>query len=830
MYRVKIKRLPQARFGRNVKTGQQMDGALAIQPTAMGGADIDQYMGEKPVKTVNTLRAVPRDEANLEAEGGETAYGDLNGDGMAEHAKIVGPRHSNGGVPLNLPDDTFIYSDTRSMMIKDPELLAKFDKSPGKGKKTKGYTPAQLAKQYDVNKYRKILQDPNSDKIDKRTAEIMIRNYNMKLGALALAQESKKGFPQGIPTASRPYMEANGIKDEDILPNYKPQAQQGMQMDQIPEDGMPVEMPSGAPLAMSPEMMQAASMDMAAQQMPQQGMMPQEQMPMGQYGMFTGSYDPYDMYEYGGSTNSQPMYQDGGEITEKDLTEQDKKIIEEKWNNNAKAYIDFINTKKGIESNTEFVDDLYNQYKQDIENKENYTAGARETLYKGYLPALKKVDKQTMVNQLLAQEERNARLAAYGLDPAATEQSVYGKTSRTNKAAMDLIAKTPGLKDLDFSSGFKGQAAYISYRNLLNTEKYKPYGQFQEGVSDEEIAGKVGQVSGIDNANTNTTLGQRLNFKIPKTPAKPGPGPCSCTDNNGNTYDPGKDASGKCLPCEPAKRPDLTQAPIEPTPPTITPAEWTTPDLLNYYGALKDRYSITREFPYGSPVDLPQVKLRKLDPTRELAANAEQIGIQAQGLAQFAGPQQYSSRASQLSGAGAANAANILSRINNENLRLENQEELANADTLSKERMANQAMTKQLYDQTAIMNQQYQNAINQAEANKRAGFATGWKNASDLAMVNAMSEQYEIDPRAGTVWFQGGKGIEPQRSSTFRDTLNEYRSLGYDPKDAIAATKAELGAGSGYTGVALPDNYADQYMQKGGVYVMGSNVFPFMFY
>ena len=106
-YKVKIKKLPQARYGRNVKTGQQMDGALAIQPTAMGGSDIDQYMGEKPLRSNNVVERVPRDEANLEAEGGETVYGDINGDGMTEHAKITGPRHSEGGVPLNLPDDSF---------------------------------------------------------------------------------------------------------------------------------------------------------------------------------------------------------------------------------------------------------------------------------------------------------------------------------------------------------------------------------------------------------------------------------------------------------------------------------------------------------------------------------------------------------------------------------------------------------------------------------------------------------------------------------------------------------------------------------------------------
>ena len=187
-------------------------------------------------QTTRTIGAIPRDQANLEAEGGETVFGDINGDGFPEHNTIVGPRHAQGGVPLNLPDDSFIYSDykTGGMKISDPNVLEMFGKS---GKKKKGsrkkpaYTPAELAKPYDINKYRSMLEDPNSDKITRRTAEIMIENYNLKLGALALAQESSKGFPQGIPMVARPYMQANGIREEDLIPPPpQPVAEQGGQM------------------------------------------------------------------------------------------------------------------------------------------------------------------------------------------------------------------------------------------------------------------------------------------------------------------------------------------------------------------------------------------------------------------------------------------------------------------------------------------------------------------------------------------------------------------------------------------------------------------------
>lgn len=209
MIKVRIKKLPKAR------TGYQVQGALVNDVPAMGGADYNAYIGAPKLRESKYIKAVPRDEANLEAEGGETVYGDINGDGMPEHKIIVGPRHAQGGVPLNLPEDTFIFSDTRAMRIKDPELLNMF----GKGGTNKSYTPAELAKQYDVQKYRKILEDPETDAIERKTAELMIKKYVVKLGCLALAQESMKGFPQGIPAVAKPCMEARGLTEQDILPN-----------------------------------------------------------------------------------------------------------------------------------------------------------------------------------------------------------------------------------------------------------------------------------------------------------------------------------------------------------------------------------------------------------------------------------------------------------------------------------------------------------------------------------------------------------------------------------------------------------------------------------
>lgn len=266
--RVKIKAVPKAR------TGYQVDGSLANDISAWGGGNYSKESGIPSPEVRETLTKVPREEANLEAEGGETAV--VNTGNIPAFYKIEGARHTNGGVPLNLPDESFIFSDTSSMRIKDPAVLKRFGLSPKKG----GYTPAEISKKFGLNEYLKILKDPNSDKIARKTAELMIKNAVIKLGDLALVQEAKKGFEQGIPEIAKPALEAKGISEQDILPQEEQQE-------------MPQQMPSGAPIAMpqqmAPKMMQGT--------------------PMAAFGMEMGGF--YPEYAFGGT----PMYQPGGIIT-----------------------------------------------------------------------------------------------------------------------------------------------------------------------------------------------------------------------------------------------------------------------------------------------------------------------------------------------------------------------------------------------------------------------------------------------------------------------------------------------------------------------------------
>jgi hypothetical protein len=185
MFNIKIKSVPN-----KAKTGSQLDYSLVDRNTLFLKPNTPVDSNVK-----NTMGAVPRDEANIEAEGGETVVGDINNDGYLEHQTIVGKRHSQGGTPLNVPPGSFIFSDTDKLRIKDEEVLAIFGMRPNK----KGYTPAEIAKKYQINDYIAILKDPKKDNYSKETAQIMLDSNMKKLGMLALVQESMKGFPDGLP-------------------------------------------------------------------------------------------------------------------------------------------------------------------------------------------------------------------------------------------------------------------------------------------------------------------------------------------------------------------------------------------------------------------------------------------------------------------------------------------------------------------------------------------------------------------------------------------------------------------------------------------------------
>jgi hypothetical protein len=856
-FKVKItKGLPQA------KTGGFTGNNLNKQVISFGGADMNA--ASRHLENTRYIKKVPRDEANLEAEGGETAFGDINGDGFTEHMIISGKRHHEGGVPLNLPDGTFIFSDTASMKIKDPEILAKF------GKKKGSYTPAELAKPYDINKYRRILEDPNSDKVDKKSAELMIKNINLKLGALALAQESKKGFPQGIPEVARPYMEQMGIREEDLIPQKpQPEAQVNEQAMQNPYEnqGMGMQSPEE-------EMMEQGS----GMQNPQEEMM---EAPMAQYGMSMGGYGmPFrnTQYKTGGTLTK---YQKKGEVKSKIYTKDnlpEDAIVRDRITVDAQPG-DFIkqedgtyrkvtkaslvgnpvsdskSSKKSIEEfkkespeNAKLIDDANNIIQAGIDSKTIKSDG------KGNIQITNQWNPTELERILVSRalNVSNAEGKKFGTDKfTITSQQATGPYSKLvngkiKNSGSFVAGFTPDLYERRFifeqakGLGLSDEEALAEVdriqkdpktkaqlrRQFLTTLGIKDVPKEDKDLLSEEFYKKryADVTTGIEN-----TL-SASNYR----PGIGNEGLSGLEHYDAFGFKPGFDYETEAEKAKAAEDAVLADEESDYEPPyNVPPAAWKQ-DKLNRLNAGIDFLGAHKYLPWAQPYQPELMDPVYYDPTRELAAQSEQANITNQALAQFTGPQALSARSASVQGQGAKQAADTLSRYNNQNVGVANQFESNNTQIMNEAQRYNQAQNKQLYDQNTIANQNYDNTKRALRHNLVDAENTLTTNMWKTDALNQMYPQYAVDPSVGgRMYFTEGKKMKPTNYQDAMDYADQISNTNYTDKMKELLFKHYLSSGNSQSDAGVDIN-ALYPQKKGGAtnmaYVMGSNVFPFMFY
>jgi hypothetical protein len=856
-FKVKItKRLPQA------KTGGFTGNNLNKQVISFGGADMNA--ASRHLENTRYLKEVPRDEANLEAEKGESAFGDINGDGFTEHMLIGGKRHSQGGTALNLPDGTFIFSDTAAMKINDPEILAKF------GKKSGSFTPAELAKPYDINKYRTILEDPNSDKVDKKTAELMIKNINLKLGALALAQESKKGFPQGIPEVAQPYMQQMGIREEDLIPQ-KPQAeaqvdQQAMQ-NPYENQGMGEQSPEEEMMEQGPGM-----------QNPQEEGM--EMPPMAQYGMmmgdnnYTRNFAGNQQYREGGSLT---RYQSKGEVKSKAYTkdqlpkdavlrdrltvdiqpgdfvkQSDGTYLKVSKSTTGKVTADTKSLgisvdefKKQSPENAKLIEDansiiekgikdgsikndngkikITGDWKGDFKDRILLSRALNSTNAKGVFGTDKyKIVSQGATGPYSKLNEKTGKLKGSGSFVAGFTPDLYeqryiyeqakglGMTDDEAFAEVDRIQKDPKSKALirrQFASTLGIKDIPTDDKALLSEDFYKKnYSNVTKGIESlgaSEYRPAIGdeQLAGFEHFDA---LGYKPEYQYEQD--KP------VTEEDAKAVE------------EQVAAEEIPEAPYQNNP------EWWLQDKVNMGLAASDYFDVQKALPWAARYEPELMTPTFYDPTRELAQQSEQANIANQALAQFTGPQALSARSASIQGQGAKQAADTLSRYNNQNVGVANQFEGNNAQIMNEAQRFNQAQNKQLYDQNTIANQQYKNTKRAFKHNLGEAYNTGVTNMMKTDAMNQMYPQYAVDPRSGgRMHFTKGKDIKPTYNEDVLKYANKINASGLPEKVQAKMIDNYMQQ----NGISASTGVPDMYGKKGGAvqlgYVMGSNVFPFMF-
>jgi hypothetical protein len=752
-----VKSLPKAR------TGYQVRGSLINDVPAFGGADYNAYIGMAKPEVSKTLTAVPREIANLEAEGGETVVGNLDGSKMPSFKTIKGPRHTNGGVPLLLPEDSFIFSDTKAMKIADPNVLKMFGKTPKKG----GYTPAELSKPYDINNYRKILQDPNSDVIARKTAELMIKNYVMKLGALALAQESKKGFEQGIPLLAKPYMEAMGIREEDLIPELAREEQQESaqyEQQETPEydeqEMMPQEM-------MPQQMSQFGGASMAEYGMSMGGY----DLPFAEYGMpmGTGVSQNYmgrerNMRAYGGI----PKYAPGGDpVRPKQIKRVDPNAYgQSPWEERSDAQGKY----------------KYNQTRGAVEGKKAY--GSAQAPVGGSNPNL--------INDLCR-------------DMKTKGSRHYGKT------AAEVLA---------YARYQPGTAIYN--RNLAILEACQQQG---EVISEEAIYTDNSPVA------PESSSFKEQDCPCQDASGKVIPGVFADKDENGkckpetcyteekdcycNGVMSDKDANGNCLPCPGEEDTDASFNDAPQTDP-----QWWLQDTVNTAGAFRNLMGIDKEMSWTPRVDLEEPNPTFLDQTQRQAQGAGAANLAAQAAGQFAGAQQQGTRLSAIQAQRAQDASGVSSQFDNANVRIGDQFENAQVGVRNQENLMNAQMATNRYNANAIGNQQFENSKTAAFNNLDLAFNTGVTNKYKTDALNQMNEDVKTYPGVGGKVWVNPTAKTPNPTKPEQEPEEYLAGLtGYDPKVQQYLLERKYGRNKKYGG---------QY-RDGGAYALGGSAYPFNF-
>jgi hypothetical protein len=714
MRKVKITKLPEKKHGGST----QMFGAQTppVDNTVSPGPGSFHGGNDPEIKINRTLKPTTKENATLEAEVGETIVTNLSGEGIPEFYKVGGKRHYNGGTYLNVPENSFIFSRDKSMKIDNPNLLKMFGKS-GKGKKS--YTPAELSMSYDLNTYREILADPSSSKRDKETAEQMIKNYNLKLGALALVQESIKGFDNGIPEIAMPYLQSVGIDPAQLV---NPQ------------------------MAPTPEQMQTAM-----------------------YGKEVKSKSSkIPAYKKGGEL---PKYQNAGQPKVRNLV----------YDATSGAYVDIDNAKivmPEVGDIVQFVgqDGTADPVKQKVTevNLEEFKAIAdyvtddEATKLGDYTePYARLADRLTndkaLRDKVATQFKENIKaakakpgiLSQQDIDKAAnmSEDEIIKTILKAEKQFMEI--RSAGLnydenKTGDFNKwqrsiagnqGYKHPQGYLDAVNKLGEDPLSNIETliFQTGMSslnslnqqkdesvqglDLQALGTYDKLSGLEGIAGGSTTGT---FALTADPEY--------------TYKFGK--------LEEDQKETFPAATFEEQQVADERMPWHTQDLINLRGAQRESLDIEKYRPFAPPVQADIPSWRDVDFRGAAGRVASNVAGIAEQLGEFAGPQSYNARTADVQAKSAADIAQLREQEYATNQTAFNR--WRTGDAAMKNQLAGQeaARSKRLFDETAVANQQFDNAKRQARQAVRAAEIQGLSNLERTQFYNEMYPDFNITTQA----------------------------------------------------------------------------------
>lgn len=751
MAKIRINKLPdgfEIKDGKVVKkmqqggmmTGDQSNYGLVTSPYNLSN---DQFNNNSDNNVRYSLSSVPREMANLEAEGGETVLTDLNNDGQFGLYNITGPRHSKGGVPMYLPEQSFVFSDTPKMKLNRQEL-AEFGIDS-----RKKMTPAQISKRYQLNEFIGAMRDQDADPIKVKSAELMIDKNQKSLSKLAFGQEAKKNFADGVPLAAHPYLVMQGIDPIEFTQKVENISREQATMKAM--QALPPE--KQAQIMALRDMMEQAGQTQAAYGM---------ELPKAQngnrgsaFGTMLNGTRPFfpDLpglnqdWDGDGIPNNIDVDPYGLNQTRQNTTSQQANGSNPSSNTNS-------NTRRpggrvldvsGIQGGRS----LGSNYKQYEELERLFTSGEdtwNQTIDRAYtafvanakaqgIPENEIPDKDAMMSQFLDYQKNNYMLADLLPDEYryATELD-RGAGDRKNKNTQALFDKAKELYP-DIYGGYNIDENATKLNQLFfqavtvadkdNAEPYLSYTATGPNQNTNWADNKT--ISQAEGFYGNNTLNQFLQVREPITPPPPKEG-CPCEDGS---------YSMECCP-----KPGDTPRPIK-----GPDAKFWTQDLIKMGAlAMRDRDMF---LPWQPAVEIPKSGYVLEEPTRQLADVNEQFNIASQAIGAFAGPQSLNARIGQAAGNALKANANTFAQVHSRNIGTVNRGKMMDAQFEAAAKREQRDRSVKEYDDTQLTLQNYMDEKNLDREQMADLTANAYTNMANTYNLNTLYPYFNIDPVSG---------------------------------------------------------------------------------
>ena len=162
------------------------------------------------------------------------------------------------------------------------------------------------------------------------------------------------------------------------------------------------------------------------------------------------------------------------------------------------------------------------------------------------------------------------------------------------------------------------------------------------------------------------------------------------------------------------------QIPPDKIPPPEITTKKDTPfwlqDELGMANALDAKMSLKKRYPWAPHYDQVGIDGVFDDPTREIAAISEQAGIAASAATAFGGPQRAAAAALATQGKAMTAIADTVNKVHSNNIKVGNDLNVKNAEMEYKTQMLNNNELKQLYDNTVLTEENYDNSVRKANA------------------------------------------------------------------------------------------------------------------